>query len=286
MGVKYVLKSVVGAIAVDDKGSILGGPTEGLEDVPESVLPAALQSLKTKDNFREFRRKNIEITKEDMKKSVGKDNLVIQTISSIEDLDKVINTLIKHLREWYELYNPEFSRSVHDNQAFAGKIAAGKDQKEKDTMGSDLSDAQVRPMVSLAQRITDLFNLRGQLEDHLEMLMKDLCPNMLELTGSLLGAKLLQQAGSFERLMRMPASTVQVLGAEKAFFRHLKTGSRPPKQGLLIQHPLLAAAKGRGRAARLLAGKISIAVKTDYFKGEFVGDKLKKQVEESLRHAS
>jgi len=83
----------------------------------------------------------------------------------------------------------------------------------------------------------------------------------------------------------MPSSTIQMLGAEKALFRHLRTGAKPPKHGIILQHPLVASAKkaNRGKYSRSLADKISIAVKADYFKGKFIGDKLKKELEEKLK---
>jgi nucleolar protein 56 len=110
--------------------------------------------------------------------------------------------------------------------------------------------------------------------------MKRYCPNLLEITGMMLGAKLIAKAGSLKRLSQFPASTIQVLGAEKALFRHMKTGARPPRHGMLIQHPIVAQAKQKehGKRARTLADKISIAAKVDYFKGEFIGKKLKKEL--------
>ena len=117
--------------------------------------------------------------------------------------------------------------------------------------------------------------------------MKKHCPNMLEVAGVLISAKLLEHAGSLRRLMMMPASTIQILGAEKALFRHLKTGkkAKPPKYGILSQHPLIGKVKKEeyGKVARTLADKISIAVKVDYFKGKFIGDKLKEELEKKFQ---
>ena len=230
-------------------------------------------------DLKALRKKNLELTKKDMKKATGKDHLTVQAISSIEELDKVINMLVKRLREWYELYNPEFSRSVYDNEKFAELVASGKTERAKDTMGVDFGEGEIEPMIKLAKEIESLYGLRASDEKYLESVMKEICPNMLALTGPLIGGKLLQHAGSLERLMKMPASTIQLLGAEKALFRHIRTGARPPKQGLLIQHPFVAEAKSKGKAARLLADKISMAVKIDYFKGVFIGDELKKYLE-------
>jgi nucleolar protein 56 len=83
----------------------------------------------------------------------------------------------------------------------------------------------------------------------------------------------------------MPASTLQILGAEKALFRHIKSGARPPKHGLIHEHQFLQNAKKNeiGKKSRALADKLSIAVKVDFFKGEFIGKKLKKELEEKFK---
>ena len=115
--------------------------------------------------------------------------------------------------------------------------------------------------------------------------MKLLCPNITAVAGAVIGAKLLAIAGSLKKLSLFPASTVQLLGAEKALFRHLKTGAKSPKYGILHEHPLIAQAKKKdhGKVARLLADKIAIAAKVDFFKGNYVGDKLKKDIERRIK---
>lgn len=108
--------------------------------------------------------------------------------------------------------------------------------------------------------------------------MKEVAPNLRELVGSSLGARLIALTGSLEGLAKKPASTIQVLGAEKALFRSLKTGARPPKHGIIFQHQYIHNAPRwqRGKIARALAGKLSIAARVDAFHGEFVADSLKK----------
>jgi len=141
-------------------------------------------------------------------------------------------------------------------------------------------------MVSdLAASVKELFALRDKLESYLTGIMTELCPNVLALTGATIGARLLAQAGSLKRLMELPSSTVQLLGAEKALFRHLKNRKNlPPKYGILHEHPLVAKVNksSRGKAARVLADKISLAARVDFFKGSFVGDRLRKDVEKRI----
>jgi len=118
-------------------------------------------------------------------------------------------------------------------------------------------------------------------EKYLERKMTELCPNMTAVAGYLIGAKLLAYAGSTKRLAELPSSTIQLLGAEKALFRHITRNSLPPKYGVLHEHPMIARARKQdhGKVARLLADKISIASRVDYFKGAFIGDKLKEEIE-------
>ena len=115
--------------------------------------------------------------------------------------------------------------------------------------------------------------------------MQSVAPNLRLLVGSTLGAKLISHAGGIKRLALYPSSTVQIMGAEKALFRHLKSGDRPPKYGLIYQHPQVRGAKwwNRGKIARMLAGKISLAVRRDVFTKTFdenVFEDFKKRVEE------
>jgi len=242
-------------------------------------------------DFKKLREKNISLAKKKIRESVSEDDFVIHTISNIDELAKITNVLTKRLRNWYELYLPEFSKKVSDNESFV-KLILRKKKKEltqemklKQSMGKDLSNKDLKPMMELALRVNSLYNLRDELKSYLEEVMNSYCKNLFTITGTLLGAKLIEEGGSLKRLAMMPSSTIQMLGAEKALFRHLRTGAKPPKHGIILQHPLVASAKkaNRGKYSRSLADKISIAVKADYFKGKFIGDKLKKELEEKLK---
>ncbi|MFC1801226.1 C/D box methylation guide ribonucleoprotein complex aNOP56 subunit, partial [Nanoarchaeota archaeon] len=112
---------------------------------------------------------------------------------------------------------------------------------------------------------------------------KKYCPNLLELCGSTIGSGLIELAGSLKRLATFPSSTVQLLGAEKALFRHIRTGARSPKHGLILQHPLVQNAKEKGKAARALADKISLASRLDFFKGEFKAKEMRKELEKKFK---
>ncbi|MBU4492897.1 MAG: hypothetical protein KKA61_00840 [Nanoarchaeota archaeon] len=239
-----------------------------------------------------MRKAGIIIAKHKIKNSVKQDTLVIQAINNINELDRVANTLIKRLREWYELYLPEFSKRVRDNEKFVELILKNKKTEllkeinisSKKSMGADLSESDLKPIAKLAKSITSLYALRESQSQYLELIIKKTYPNMYAITGSQIGAKLISLAGSFEKLAKFPASTIQLLGAEEALFRHLKTGAKSPKYGILHEHPLVTQAKAseKGKIARALGDKISIAVKVDFFKGKFIGEKLRKDLEKKF----
>jgi nucleolar protein 56 len=152
-------------------------------------------------------------------------------------------------------------------------------------MGADLDYKDIKPIMNLAESAKALYQLRDTHEQYLDALMKEYCPNVHALAGTLITAKLIAHAGGLMDLAKMPASTVQLLGAEKALFRHLKTGARPPKYGVIFQHPLISKARreDKGRASRALADKISIAARVDAFEGKFIGDRLKQELEEMFK---
>jgi nucleolar protein 56 len=138
----------------------------------------------------------------------------------------------------------------------------------------------------LADQVIAQSDLRRVLSDHIEVAMETVAPNVKELLTASVGARIIAKAGSLARLATLPASTIQVLGAEKALFRALKTGARPPKHGLLFQHPLIHSAPKwqRGKIARAIASKVAIAARIDYYRHEgkdiAISDKLNTRIAE------
>ena len=241
-------------------------------------------------DLQELRQKNISLAKRLVRESVSPDQFVINAVTNIEDLQRIQNTLSKRVRDWYALYFPEADKRTPSNEEFITLVLTQekdfliKHWQVKECMGADLEKKELEEIKHLAERARDLFEEEKYLVKYLDKTLKAYAPNLYEVAGGTIGAKLLRGAGSLKRLAMMRSSTIQLIGAEKALFRHIKTGARPPKYGYLLQHPLVqkAAKEDRGKIARALADKIFIACRVDFFKGEFVGDKLLKEVEEKV----
>lgn len=285
-----VAKHVISDIYLDEHGKIIEHPSKKKVPVAdESSWPLVLKALKDPKYFSRFRQKNIDATKLQIKGAQSKDILIISAISAVEEFDHISNMIVKRLREWAGWWVPETSREVKDNAAFCRLISECDQKSLLEKGGSSLVDSMGWPLEVIdfgaiknqAMACQQILAYRDRHELYIRSLMQQMCPNLHAVAGDLIGSKLIAHAGSLKRLSEMPSSTIQVLGAEKALFRHLKTGAKPPKYGVIFSHPLIQSAKrlDQGKISRALADKISIAVKVDYFKGQFVGDKLKKELE-------
>ncbi|XP_038686591.1 nucleolar protein 56-like isoform X2 [Tripterygium wilfordii] len=241
------------------------------------------------------------------------DNMVIQAIFLLDTLDKDINSFSMRVREWYSWHFPELVKIVNDNYLYAktakfiedkAKLSEekipeltdilGDEDKAKEvveaakaSMGQDLSPIDLINVHQFARRVMDLAEYRKKLYDYLVAKMNDIAPNLASLIGEVVGARLISHAGSLTNLAKCPSSTLQILGAEKALFRALKTRGNTPKYGLIFHSSFIgrASAKNKGRMARYLANKCSIASRIDCFSessSTTFGEKLREQVEERL----
>jgi nucleolar protein 56 len=217
-------------------------------------------------NFKELRELNLTETKRKIKNSLTDDLLIIQGIHLIDELSKVRNRLYEGFCEWYGYYFPELIGKEGfievydmDRESLMRKI------KVSETMGSELSKEDKESLFLIGSEIKELDKLLLKEEAYLDTMMEKNCKHLKKVAGVLIGARLVKLAGGLRELAFMPSSTIQILGAEKALFRHLRGKSLPPKHGVIYHHELLKEAENKGKAARQLAGKISIAIKQDYF---------------------
>ena len=236
------------------------------------------------------------------------DIIIIQIIETLEIMKKSISLFSSRLREWYGLHFPELTDKIIEDNILLAKVISIignrdnyniKNLKEKfefndnllnllskkasESMGSEIDLSIVQ---NYANQILSLDLYREELEAYLDDLMERVSPNLKAVVSSLIGAKLIAKAGGLKKLAYMPASRVQLLGAEKALYRFLKTGEARPKHGLIFQWRQIRSSKPnhRGKISRMLAGKIGIASKIDFFKGDFIGDVLAKEIEEKIKN--
>ncbi len=242
-------------------------------------------------------RVNILLTREELKKP-KKDRIIMQAIGVIDELDRALNIFTERLREWYGLHFPEMVRAVPSHEKFVELIAKFgsrenmEDRKVKaspeKSSGMPFSRDDIRAVQGFSYHLQGLYRSREELIKYLEGICREAVPNLSALAGASLAARLLSLAGGLEKLAKMPASTIQLLGSEKALFRHLKGGGKAPKYGILFNHPHIqnAPREKRGKVARLIAAKLFLAARIDYFSGEDRSGELKKNLERQIRNAT
>jgi nucleolar protein 56 len=232
----------------------------------------------------------------------SRDMLLASVTKSIEDLDKTINLLGERLEDWYGIYFPElkaedklqFANAVLmidkeniDEQELAKILGARRaseiSAKAKSSLGAKLSQRDHSECLAMARTIISLETQRKQFEGYQKELANELCPNMSEVGGPEIAAKLVSHVGSLSRLAVLPASAVQVLGAEKALFKHLRNRRvPPPKHGIIFQHPKISSSPKsvRGKIARALANQLCLAAKADAFSKRSISPALRKKFED------
>jgi len=241
------------------------------------------------------------------------DNMIIQAICLLDQMDKDLNTFSMRIKEWYGWHFPELAKIVKDNYMYArvaqfiGRRSTLTEEKlpeltkltldedltkavyaaSRSSMGMDCSEVDIINVDAFTHRVVALAEYRSELHNYLIERMHGVAPNLSALIGEQVGARLISHAGSLTNLAKAPASTIQILGAEKALFRALKTKGNTPKYGLIFHSTFIgrAGAKNKGRISRYLANKCAIASRVDSF-ADFTtskfGEKMRDQVEERL----
>ncbi len=235
---------------------------------------------------------------------------ISQSINALDELDKILNTVGTRMREWYGLHFPELDNLLQNITTYANIVlnAGKRDDITKDFLssieipenkieiileaarrskGGKITDENLHIVQNLAQQVLSMSKIRKTLEDHLDISMEDVAPNTKELLTASVGARLIAKAGSLKKLASISSSTIQILGAEKALFRTLKTGANPPKHGILFQHPVIHSAPKwqRGKLARAISSKAAIAARLDLYgrnpeKNTILTDKLNDRIAE------
>ncbi|EHK15538.1 uncharacterized protein TRIVIDRAFT_87154 [Trichoderma virens Gv29-8] len=215
------------------------------------------------------------------------DSMIIQAIKMLDDIDKELNVYAMRTKEWYGWHFPEMAKTLNDNLAYARVVrAVGMRDNFKDadlseilpedvetalkasaelSMGVEITQEDLQNAVDLADQVIKFTEYRAQLTSYLESRMRAIAPNLTALVGYLVGARLIAHAGSVLSLAKAPGSTIQILGAEKALFRALKTKKDTPKYGIMYHSSLVgqATGKNKGKIARMLSAKVALGLRVD-----------------------
>jgi len=199
----------------------------------------------------------------------------------MSDLDKILNLMSERLKEWYGLHYPELKK---EHKALAEIVKKGR--RDKESIGIELNDADIKILQDYASKLDDLYVLKDDIEMYLKTLAEKEIPNLNAFLGPVLSAKLVAAAGSLENLAKLSSSGIQLLGAEKAMFRFLRNKRKiaPPKHGLIAMHPDIVSAKKEniGKVSRLLASKLILAARADFYTKENISRKLLESYKKKL----
>jgi len=230
----------------------------------------------------------IAYSEQKIKEDLKDDKEVISAIKTVDSLDQDLNDILEICRSWLDFYLSRLSSQQREkldledeSRLRAGDISQLLIKLEE---GPDRANSGVRRLKSLTAALAEVEQEREEIEGWIENKLEEITPNLSALLEPLLTARLLEAAGSLEKLAKMPSSTVQVLGAEKALFRHMRGEGSSPKHGIIFLHPLVNQTKRgkRGKISRFLANKISIASRLDFYGGHFKGKQLKQELKDKF----
>ena len=244
---------------------------------------------------------NTQLTRIKIKEEGEKrDKMIVQAVFSLDDIDNILNLFSTRIREWYSLHFPELDKMISNHPTFVNivseiglrskfttekleNLSGISDKKNEEivnvatkSMGAEISEYDIEILREFAGETVSLFELRREIERYISEIMKEVAPNVNGIIGPLLGARLISLSGGINELARLPSSITQILGAEKALFRHKRTGAPPPKHGVIFRHTEINTAPWwqRGKIARVYAGKLAIAARIDAFSGEYMAEEL------------
>jgi len=269
---------------------VLKTPNKGGEYLRNNLISVLTEAgfISSEEEYKNFLHSiSMDIVQLKLKEALkSEDIFLIQAINAIEELEETNGKLIERIREWYSIHFPEMDK-LRNHEKYVKLVAEYGDKVSiiksneleqefdllnlKHTTGSKLEDIDKIVIQNFASSIKSLQESKRSLIKYVNTKMEEIAPNLKDLVGASLGAKIIAHSGSTLKLAKLPASTVQIIGAEKALFRHKKTGERPPKHGLIYQHPDVRSSKWwiRGKVARALAAKISLAIRKDVFSGDY-----------------
>ncbi len=311
----YVSKTPIGIFAVSESGEVLKynlyeKPEEAVSHIHASIPDDFLSSIKgdivqgekadnlMRKHFRKIALKHfsdeqlnefisnfvITLSRKAMHGIIEMDKFIIQSSNALEDLKHIENLLLERFTEWYRLHYPE-SRASH-KELLSYVIKYGRRENFPDferSIGIDISEEDEKIILDYAGMIQKVIDQRKKKEEYLRKRVPEILTNLSSVVDPLLAVRLVAAAGSLEKLAKMPSSTVQLIGAEKALFRHLKKKGKAPKYGILFNDTRISGApeSKRGKIARIISAKLAVAARIDYY-SKRLDERLKKDIENEL----
>ena len=230
---------------------------------------------------------SLRFAKSVVKSSQKRDRLLVQVISSYDDIVKMSNVLSEHLLEWFGVHYPECNLS--QEKLINAVFEYGRRDNFPDfqsSIGLDIDDDDVDMLKRYAATLKRITEMKTKMEIYIKNLSSEIMPNFSSLIDPIMASKMLMMAGSLEKLAKMPSSTIQLLGAEKALFRHIrKKKNKPPKYGILYlsSHVQKVPDHLKGKVARIVASKLMVAARLDFYSGLDKSEGLKKQLNAELK---
>jgi nucleolar protein 56 len=235
----------------------------------------------------------LEAAKIQISEALTTDQRIIQAVEALDDINETTNSLSERLFEWYGSYFPESGLTGETLSLFISKYGSRENissedplySRARDSMGAKLEAADEFLLKGFAESLCSLYGRKKQIENYIQDSMESTAPNLNLVAGPMLGARLISLAGSLEKLAAFPSCTIQVIGASKALFKHLRARAPSPKHGIIYNHPLINTAPWwvRGKISRALAAKLSLAARVDFYSGEkdaSIVDKLETKVQQ------
>lgn len=271
---KDVRELALHSLSLRDNKSDL--PPEGFDLKNAAIKSGFVES--TAEYYSLLHEVTLEAAKLQVSGALTPDQRIIQAVEALDDINETTNALSERLSEWYGGYFPE-SGLVGENLAlfivkYGSRENVGSEDplysKARNSMGAKLEPADEVLLKGFAENVCSLYERRRQIEAYIENSMELVAPNLKLIAGSMLGARLISLAGSLEKLAEFPSSTIQVIGASKALFKHLRARAPSPKHGIVYSHHLINTAPWwvRGKVARAVASKLSLAARIDFYSGE------------------
>ena len=235
----------------------------------------------------DVRDKALEKAREKLKESADRDRLMVKAVNFLDETQNNLEQETQRFRDWYQLHFPELTEEISDDEHLIKILSKNVERNQvngfeslaENSTGMPLTDEDIEILEDSLTLLEKKMERRKRLENYIETVAEEEMPNLSTVLGTLLAARIVSEAGGLEELAKKPASTVQMLGAEKALFRYLHGKGTPPKHGILFQHNFVNSLpeNKRGKMARFLANKAVMAARIDNYGDKQKGEELRQE---------